>query len=235
MKTMMNRATCLMGALAVAASFAAGAQSMKIVNTYKDKEVWITTYQSGQQLQSFCVEKGATKVMSHVQYYNGFKVRAEVMTGPACKGAKVCDTDMGVDSKQTTGYKDPGGGIYIHQHASIPDKCYISWTSAVDAHKMVFRNTYKDRYVWVTSYDYQSSSMGQKKIFNSTCVDPGAEKTVNDDRYAYGHYVVRAEVMMGAGCKGTKVCDTDMNPMNTKPVSVRQNATDPNKCFLEAK
>lgn len=214
--------------LAVGAALQAHAGNIEIHNPYQDKYVWITTYEGGGQLASGCIDPGKKLNWYNPHYQvNTVKIRAEVMSQKACKGTKICDTDME--------FKKATQPIYVHQHAIIKDKCYISFNPNREVHRLLVRNTYKDRYVWITSIDYLSGAT--RKQIHSGCVDPGKERTWHDDRYGEG-YVVRAEVMTAAGCKGTKVCDTDGNnlpPNLAKPVTVRQNATNPNNCFIEFK
>ena len=219
-----------MTAATVAASISlAAAPALKIVNTYADKEVWITTTYDGAQIQSFCVGKGATKVEQHSSYAGSFRVRAEVMTGPACKGAKICDTDMGMPGRRGVG-SDPNDGVYVHQNATIKDRCYLSFTSVKADHKLTVSNTYKDRYVWFTTYN---DGLGRSQI-HSGCVNPGQNTVIRNDRYEKS-FAVRAEVMTAAACKGDKICDTDATAEGGKPVVVRQNATDAKRCFIDFK
>lgn len=222
------------------AGFEAGAQSMKVTNTYSDKEVWITTYKGGGQAESFCVGKSASANRSHPWYNQGFKIRAEVMTGPACKGTKICDTDIDLKGEREGGYMNPASGLYVHQHVSVANRCYISWNPNKESHKTTINNTYKDKYVWITTMELNGSG-GKGNQINSGCIDPGQQRTWTEDRYQIGNHWVRAEVMAGKECKGAKVCDTTANNYSqdglhkNKPVFVRQNAKDANNCFIDWK
>jgi len=74
------------------------------------------------------------------------------------------------------------------------------------------RNTYGDRWVWITTYD-----LGKTRILDSGCVDPGKIRYWTGG-YAYGsYYYLRAEVMTQKGCVGAKTCDTtgQINPNNS--------------------
>jgi hypothetical protein len=222
--------------LAAGVSLEAAGQGMKITNTYADKEVWITTYKGGGQAESFCVGKGGTATKYHPWYNQGFKIRAEVMTGPACKGTKICDTDIDLKGERENGYMNPTNGLFVHQHATVANKCYISWTSKKESHTTTINNTYKDKFVWITTMEL-SGTGGKGNQINSGCIDPGQQRTWADDRYQIGNHWVRAEVMTGAGCKGNKVCDTTANNYEHrgKPVFVHQNAKDPNNCYIDWK
>lgn len=219
---------------AAAAAAPAFAGSMRVTNTMKDRWVWITTYQSGIQLQSFCVDAAQAKSSSHEQYgHNGFRVRAEVMSATGCKGNKICDTDMDVKGPRETNPPDINA-VHIHRHSADPNRCYLSFSATPQTHKTVIRNTYKDRYVWITTTE---AVLGGSRQINSGCIDPGKERTWIEDRYQKT-YSVRAEVMVDAGCKGRKICDTKGETTfatQGKPVYVRQNATDANNCYVDWK
>jgi hypothetical protein len=221
--------------LAAGAALDASANRLVVGNKFPDMEVWITTYRDGDQIHSFCIGKGGTTTQFSPHYLQGFKIRAEVMTGPSCKGTKICDTDMKADAQGAPGFLNPDSGIYIHRNATDPKRCYISWKAEPDVHKMTVRNTYKDRYVWITAYE-NPGGWGPK-IISAHCVNPASERSFLHDHYTPG-YRVRAEVMTGAACKGTKVCDTNATaPFDVwnkiaYPIVVRQNATDPNNCHI---
>jgi hypothetical protein len=158
------------------------------------------------------------------------------MTGPACKGTKVCDTDIDMKAEGQPGYTNPGGGIYVQPHASGPNRCYIGGEVQV-VHRMTVNNTYKDKYVWITSTEVGKLG-GQGPQINSGCINPGQQRSWIDDRYRTTGRFVRAEVMTGADCKGNKVCDTKAEVEDrevTKPVFIRQNAKDPNNCYIDWK
>lgn len=210
----LGRLTAALGLAISAVSLQAFAAPLTIINTYADKDVWITTYQSGRtfKLQSFCVPRGKTVTQNHEQYVNGFNVRAEVTGGANCAQPVICDTDMGLDGKGDLNYRDPARGIYVHQHARNKNACYISWRSTPDVHRAVVQNMYKDKAVWVTFYDYLHQKTGTQ-IIEKGCVPAGQTKTYYHDWFQGGAYKIRAEVMTGSDCKGTKVCDTDANPM----------------------
>ena len=210
------------------------AGNMNVTNTMNDRWVWITTYQSGIQLQSFCVEAGKARSMYHEQYgANGFRVRAEVMSATGCKGSKICDTDM--DVKGPRDMNPPNlSAVHVHRNAGDPNRCYLSFSATQEVHKTVINNTYKDRYVWITT---TKAKMGGSDQINSGCIDPGKQRTWIEDRYQTT-YTVRAQVMTDPGCKGRQLCDTRGETTfqtQGKPVYVRQNAKDPNNCYVDWK
>lgn len=110
----------------------------------------------------------------------------------------------------------------------------------LESHKATINNTYKDKYVWITTMELNGSG-GKGNQINSGCIDPGQQRTWTEDRYQIGNHWVRAEVMAGKECKGAKVCDTTANNYSqdgmhkNKPVFVRQNAKDANNCFIDWK
>jgi hypothetical protein len=227
------RATAL-ALLALGAS-AAHAGPLTIQNTYGDRDTWITTYQSGQQIQSYCIEKGKKDTHQHERYgHNDIRVRAEVMTGPACKGTKICDTDFAVDGKGTRGAKDLyNTTVYVHQHSTIKDRCYLSFSATKQSWALPVTNTFSDKWVWITTTQHANSGFTNPQV-NSGCVNPGQSFSFNDDRYQSG-VTVRAEVMTAAGCKGNRVCETRMDtvhPYANRTVFVRQNAKVAHECHL---
>jgi hypothetical protein len=243
MKGFMRIAMALAALLAAAASFQAAAQMLTVTNTYPDKDVWITTYQSGRtfKLQSFCVPRGKTVSQHHVQYGNGFNVRAEVTAGANCAQPTICDTTMGIEGRGHMQYRNPADGIYVHRQYADPNACYISWRKEQDIHQAIVENKYPNRAVWVTFYDYLHQTTGTQ-IFKTGCVLPGKTESFFHNWFQNGAYKIRAEVMTGSrgtgnDCGGSRVCDTDANPMRRagtmdKPVASRIYPNGGN-CFID--
>jgi hypothetical protein len=246
MKGFMKVVMALAALLAAAASFQAAAQTLVVTNTYADRDVWITTYQSGRtfKLQAFCVPRGKTVSQSHVQYANGFNVRAEVTIGPNCAQPRTCDTTMGIEGRGHAQYRNPANGIYVHRQYANPNDCYISWRAQQDIHRAVVENKYRDRAVWVTFYDYLHQSAGKTQIFQTGCVLPGKSETYFHNWFQGGAYRIRAEVMTGSNgtgndCRGRRVCDTDANPMQRAGTMDKPNPSrvypNGNNCFIDWK
>ncbi|HEY2630719.1 MAG TPA: hypothetical protein VGI57_16440 [Usitatibacter sp.] len=92
--------------------------------------------------------------------------------------------------------------------------------------KKYVANTYRDRYVWFTSYTWA------KVIISTACVEPGQAG------YIEGHTpgnitIIRAEIMDGVECKGTKWCDTTAQDLSYSIATPQ--GTDPRKCFISGR
>lgn len=101
-----------------------------VTNMWRDASAWTTAYsKAGGILLAGCVPAPRTVTFNHDTFgreetrpflHNAFQgstyqIRAEVMAGPVCRGAKLCDTRAPVDTARTRG------------HPSTVYMCFIDW------------------------------------------------------------------------------------------------------------